>query len=76
MRAMEQAGLEVLSANQTRACWSTYHGKNKNSTASVLVSLYCQPQFQSATVPSSFVSSDHVPPASVPSATVPPVRVS
>lgn len=25
MRAMEQAGLEVLTANQIKSWWSTYH---------------------------------------------------
>lgn len=30
IRAMEQAGLEVLTATQIKSWWSTYHRKNKN----------------------------------------------
>ena len=33
MKAMEEAGLEVLSATQIKSWWSSYHRKNKQTTA-------------------------------------------
>ena len=33
MKAMEDAGLEVLSATQIKSWWSSYHQKNKQTTA-------------------------------------------
>jgi len=35
MRAMEDAGLEVLTATQIKSWWSTYHRKNRNLHTSV-----------------------------------------
>ena len=83
IRAMEQAGLEVLTATQIKSWWSTYHRKNKNlpthlPSAAVPVS---QPAVNmpirvlpvpvpGASIPSASMPSN-VPPASVPTNTLP-----
>ena len=83
IRAMEQAGLEVLTATQIKSWWSTYHRKNKNlpthlPSAAVPVS---QPAVNmpipvlpvavpEASIPSASMPAN-VPPASVPTNTLP-----
>lgn len=87
MRAMEQAGLEVLTANQIKSWWSTYHRKNKTLPASVPSVSDPPASALSGTVPpgctippsvtpGSTVSPACVLVASVPLTTVPPASVS
>ena len=72
MRAMEDAGLEVLTATQIKSWWSTYHCKNRNlhtsvpPTASVSSSIAPMVSMPSGT-PSASVPSFTAPPATVPS---------
>lgn len=72
MRAMEDAGLEVLTATQIKSWWSTYHRKNRNlpvsgpPTASVSSSIAPSVSMPSGT-PSAPVPSFTAPPATVPS---------
>ena len=72
MRAMEDAGLEVLTATQIKSWWSTYHRKNRNlpvsgpPTPSVSSSIAPSGSMPSGT-PSAPVLSFTAPPATVPS---------
>ena len=72
MRAMEQAGLEVLTANQIKSWWSTYHRKNKSVPASMpAVSIHPASALPSTVPTGSIIPQATVPPASAPPAPVP-----
>lgn len=71
IKAMQDAGLEVLSATQIKSWWSTYHRKNRNLLANGLPAASDVP----SRVPSATVSSSSVPSATVPSSTAPPATV-
>ena len=69
MKAMEQAGLEVLTANQIKSWWSTYHHKNKSVPASMpAVSIHPASALPSTVPTGSTMPAASVPPASVPTA--------
>ena len=74
IKAMKDAGLEVLSANQIKSWWSAYHRKNRNLPASVPpagISSSVRPTAVPSSVPPAFVPSN-APPAAIPLSSVPP----
>ena len=78
IKAMQDAGLEVLTATQIRSWWSTYHRKNRDEIASSLpaanvVSSRTPPAPVPVSTSSATVQS-RVPPAPVPSS-APPATV-
>ena len=78
IKAMQDAGLEVLTATQIRSWWSTYHRKNRDEIASSLpaanvVSSRTPPAPVPVSTSSAAVQS-RVPPAPVPSS-APPATV-
>ena len=80
MRAMEDAGLEVLTATQIKSWWSTYHRKNRNLSvsgpptasvsSSIAPSVNMPSGMPSAPVPS-FTAQPSTVPSNAPTASVP-----
>ena len=62
MRTMEQEGMEVLTANQIKSWWNTYHHKNKTLPASMPTVSDPPTSTLSGTVPPGLT----IPPSSVP----------